>query len=244
MTQPVNDVTRLVELVRAGAMDQFVREAEDLEPADLADVLQELDDDERITAVRSLPSSISGPALAELPEGEHAEETLLALDPELASASEAAVALEAKAIVLGTGSDVRPTQTNIKRLRSIFARLPKPAVTLCWEPQGIWERAEILGHAREFEAIPVFDAARDALAPGPVAYTRIRALGASVVGPQLVDRLAAALRARRESFVVVEHAPSARRLRKELSERLGKGAAAGPQVRAVPGRLRAEDEEQ
>ena len=166
------------------------------------------------------------------------------LDPELESAIEAAVALEAKAIVLGTGSDVRPTQTNIKRLRSIFARLPKPAVTLCWEPQGIWERAEILGHAREFEAIPVFDAARDALAPGPVAYTRIRALGASVVGPQLVDRLAAALRARRESFVVVEHAPSARRLRKELSERLGKGAAAGPQVRAVPGRLRAEDEEQ
>ena len=75
----------LAELLRAGRMDEFVKRALDLEPADLADVLSSLDDAERLTAVRALPPEISGEALVEMPEEEHAEDTLAALEPEQAA---------------------------------------------------------------------------------------------------------------------------------------------------------------
>ncbi len=75
----------LAELLRAGRLDEFVRRALDLEPADLADVLSSLDDAERLTAVRALPPDISGEALVEMPEEEHAEDTLAALEPEQAA---------------------------------------------------------------------------------------------------------------------------------------------------------------
>jgi magnesium transporter len=75
----------LAELLRAGRLDEFVKQALELEPVDLADVLSSLDDDERLTAVRVLPPEISGEALVEMPEEEHAEETLAALAPEQAA---------------------------------------------------------------------------------------------------------------------------------------------------------------
>ena len=75
----------LAELLRAGRVDEFVKRALDLEPADLADVLSSLDDAERLTAVRALPPEISGEALVEMPEEEHAEDTLAALEPEQAA---------------------------------------------------------------------------------------------------------------------------------------------------------------
>ena len=71
----------LAELLRAGRLDEFVRRALDMEPADLADVLSSLDDEERLTAVRALPPEISGEALVEMAEEEHAEDTLAALEP-------------------------------------------------------------------------------------------------------------------------------------------------------------------
>jgi magnesium transporter len=71
----------LVALVREGHTSAFVERAYDLEPADLADVLAALDDDERIRLVKALPAELSSQALVELPEHEHAEETLAALDP-------------------------------------------------------------------------------------------------------------------------------------------------------------------
>ncbi len=75
----------LAELLRAGRIDEFVKRALDLEPVDLADVLSSLDDDERLTAVRALPPEVSGEALIEMPEDEHAEDTLAALGPEQAA---------------------------------------------------------------------------------------------------------------------------------------------------------------
>ena len=75
----------LPELLRAGRIDEFVRRALELEPADLADVLSSLDEDERLTAVRALPPEVPGEALIEMPEEEHAEDTLAALDPEQAA---------------------------------------------------------------------------------------------------------------------------------------------------------------
>ena len=75
----------LPELLRAGRMEEFVKRALTMEPADLADVLSSLDEAERLTAVRALPPEISGEALVEMPEEEHAEDTLAALEPEHAA---------------------------------------------------------------------------------------------------------------------------------------------------------------
>ncbi|MDZ4675497.1 MAG: magnesium transporter [Gemmatimonadota bacterium] len=75
----------MVELVRAGRLDDFVRLAHDLEPVDLGDILAALGDDERLEVVRRLPPSLSGEAMVEMPEEAHAEEMLAALDAETAA---------------------------------------------------------------------------------------------------------------------------------------------------------------
>ncbi len=75
----------MVDLVRSGEIPVFVRRAHDFEPADLADVLAALDEDERLEVVQALPPELSSQALAELPEEAHAEETLAALSPERAA---------------------------------------------------------------------------------------------------------------------------------------------------------------
>lgn len=81
MTAPADHVQSMVELARAGDIDAFVRRAHDLEPADLADVLSALDDEQRLRVVAALPPELSGEALVEMPEGEHAEATLARLRP-------------------------------------------------------------------------------------------------------------------------------------------------------------------
>jgi magnesium transporter len=85
MSAPPFDAAAMAELVRAGRMALFVERAHDLEPADLADVLASLDEDERVAAVRALPPELSSQALAEMPVEEHAGETLAALAPEQAA---------------------------------------------------------------------------------------------------------------------------------------------------------------
>jgi magnesium transporter len=85
MSTASNHVERMVELVRNGEITLFVRRAHDFEPADLADVLAALDEDERVAVVQALPAELSSQALAEMPEGAHAEETLAALSPERAA---------------------------------------------------------------------------------------------------------------------------------------------------------------
>ncbi len=85
MSAPPFDAAAMAELVRAGRMALFIARAHDLEPADLADVLASLDEDERLAAVRALPPELSSQALAEMPVEEHAGETLAALAPEQAA---------------------------------------------------------------------------------------------------------------------------------------------------------------
>jgi magnesium transporter len=75
----------MVDLVRTGKITVFVRRAHEFEPADLADVLSALNEQDRLTAVQALPPELSSQALAEMPEEEHAEETLAALAPERAA---------------------------------------------------------------------------------------------------------------------------------------------------------------
>ncbi len=81
MSQPTEQVERMVDLVRKGEITVFIRRAHEFEPADLADVLAALDEEERLAVVQALPAQLSSQALAEMPEEAHAEETLAALDP-------------------------------------------------------------------------------------------------------------------------------------------------------------------
>ncbi|MEO6068612.1 MAG: magnesium transporter [Gemmatimonadales bacterium] len=71
----------IAELVRTGHIDAFVSAAHELEAADLGEVLSSLDDTERLVAVSALPPELSGEALAEMPEEDHAEDTLAAMHP-------------------------------------------------------------------------------------------------------------------------------------------------------------------
>lgn len=81
MSIPAVQIDAMIALARAGALDEFVRRAHDLEAADLADVLAALDEDQRLAVVRALPPELSGEALIEMPSEAHAEETLAALPP-------------------------------------------------------------------------------------------------------------------------------------------------------------------
>jgi uncharacterized protein YecE (DUF72 family) len=180
-------------------------------------------------------------AVGELVEGPE-------LDAALATSLEAAIAVEARCIVLATPPTVRPTAQNRKRLLALFARLPQEGVVIAWEPAGIWERDEVVALARSARVIPVLDAAREIIPPGPIVYTRLRALGkGSALGAAAVQRVGEHLRGRREAFVIVEGAMDAARVRTGLLEALAKNKAkpaGGMLVKPLSSPLLAEDEEQ
>jgi hypothetical protein len=112
----------------------------------------------------------------------------------------------------------------------------------------MWEREDVIATARSIGIVPVFDAAREALAPGPVAYTRLRALGrAAVLGAATIERVAERLRKRREAFVVVDGAGEGSRVRTALMAEFTKKRSrptAPMVVRPAMPTLVAEDEEQ
>jgi uncharacterized protein YecE (DUF72 family) len=141
-----------------------------------------------------------------------------ALDDALAAALEVASAIEARCVVLRTPPTVRPTSANKKRIVALFARIAPEGTVRCWEPTGMWEREDVLATARSAGVLPVFDAAREALAPGPIAYTRLRSLGKSAaLGAATLDKVADRLKKRREAFVIVEGPRQASRVKAALT---------------------------
>jgi magnesium transporter len=81
MTQPLQSVPAMLALLREGRLEEFLARAPELESADLADVLAQLDEETRLEVVRRLPAEVSAGALVEMPAEAHAEETLAELDP-------------------------------------------------------------------------------------------------------------------------------------------------------------------
>ncbi len=75
----------MIALLREGQVSEFLARARLLEPADLADVLAQADEQERIEIVKLLPPDLTGEALIEMADEEHAEETLAALPAEHAA---------------------------------------------------------------------------------------------------------------------------------------------------------------
>lgn len=170
------------------------------------------------------------------------------LDEALAQSLDVARALEARCIVLVTPPSITPTELNKKRLEALVARIPHDAVTLAWEPRGVWEVEQAEPLAKKLGLVVVVDPAHDAPPKGPVAYLRLRGLGESTrLGPAALDKVANALRDRRDSYVVVEaDAPGkvAEGIRARLARKPSKLGGAGLVGRMPPAVLHPEDEEQ
>lgn len=182
------------------------------------------------------------PDVASLASTPEAEESLRAT-------LHVAAVLQARCVLLQTPPDVRPTAANKKKLAALFQKIPAEGTVRCWEASGLWEPEDVMATARSVRALPVLDAAQDELPPGPLAYTRLRAMGKAAATSRTLDRLAAALRGRREAFIVVEDPKEASAVRAALPALVAKaartlGTPAPMLVRPASAPLVAEDEEQ
>jgi len=74
--------TRLEELLKRGDIDELQELVENVHPSDLADILEDLDEEQRLRLIGLLPASTAGETLAEMEEVEHPEELLAQLEPE------------------------------------------------------------------------------------------------------------------------------------------------------------------
>jgi uncharacterized protein YecE (DUF72 family) len=155
--------------------------------------------------------------------------------------------VEARCLVVATPAAITPTELNKKRLAALVERLPHDAVTVVWEPHGIWESEESMAVAEKLDLVLVVDASREPAPKGAIAYFRLRGLGeATRLSPAALDKVAAELLPRREAYVIVEsRGPStvADVLRKKAVQRVHSSRTAGPVLRPRA-TLRAEDEEQ
>lgn len=169
------------------------------------------------------------------------------LDAALHQANAAATELEARCILVPTPPAVTPTDVNRKRLAALVERIPHDAVTLAWEPHGVWEIDDAARCARKLGLTLVVDPAREVVPPGAVAYFRLRGLGENArLSPAALERVANELRERREAYVVVETVgPSVvvEALRKNTARKPTTPRAAGAVLRPRT-MLHAEDEEQ
>lgn len=167
------------------------------------------------------------------------------LDDALAKSLEIARALEARCIVLVTPPSITPTDLNKRRLEAVLAKVPRDAVTVAWEPRGVWEVEQAAPVAQKLGVVLVVDAVHDAPPKGVVAYIRVRGLGESTrLGPAAIDRIADAVRGRRESYVVVESGAPAKVAEAIRSRAARRGTKGGVSTVVRPAVLRAEDEEQ
>ena len=123
----------------------------------------------------------------------------------LSRSRDAIARLQAQVVVLRTPASLRPTQANRNRIAKLREKLPADGLIAAWEPLGIWEPEDVLETGRATGWLPVFDATQDPLPPGPVAYTRLRALGMSTqLGGDRLGTVARQLMGRRECYVVAE----------------------------------------
>jgi uncharacterized protein YecE (DUF72 family) len=169
------------------------------------------------------------------------------LDAGLGQVAAMALELEARCILIPSPPSVTPTDANKKRLSALVDRIPHDAVTLAWEPHGVWETEDAARLAHKLGIVLVVDPAREPAPPGPIAYFRIRGLGESArLSPAAIERVARELRDRREAYVVIESigpAGVADALRKQAGRRVASLRAPSTVLRPRT-TLHAEDEEQ
>lgn len=92
---------------------------------------------------------------------------------------EAADALAVRALVFPTGAEVTTGQRDRDRLAAYFDRIPEVEGRLrVWAPAGLWEPDMAEAHARALGLVYGFDPLEAPVPAGPVAYGRLRAIGA------------------------------------------------------------------
>ena len=113
--------------------------------------------------------------------------------------------LEARWVVLQTGPTLTPSLRNRRRLEAVAARLPRESCRVAWESRGLWEPEQQEEVCASLGMTLVRDLRRGELPAGPVAYTRLRALGSgarvSTESAELVAERAAGLD---ELYVIFE----------------------------------------
>src|SRR6267142_72248 len=93
----------------------------------------------------------------------------------------------------------------LKASAALVDRIPHDAVTLAWEPRGIWETDEAAELARKLDIVLVVDPAREPAPAGAIGYFRLRGLGESTrLSPAVIDKVATDLASRREAYVIIE----------------------------------------
>jgi len=166
-------------------------------------------------------------------------------DAALESTLEMATLLESPVMVIHNPMSVTPTATNRKKLQQLVQRIPHDIVKLAWEPAGLWEEEDTRLIAADLGLVLIGDAARDPLAPGQTAYTRLRGLGDSRrLSLARMDKVLERLKPYREVFVIIEtDGPGAvaKAIRASAAE---VGDERPPRVRHVQYPMDAEDEEQ
>jgi hypothetical protein len=141
----------------------------------------------------------------------------------LEASVEAAVALQARCIVLRTPASIRPTRQNRERIAALAALLPRRGHVLAWEAAGIWQHEELAELCAVTGLLPVLDAAQEPLVAGPIVYTRIRAIGtAARLGEGGIRRVMEAVAGRRDAYIVADP-PIAAKLRSGLAAAGGGG---------------------
>jgi uncharacterized protein YecE (DUF72 family) len=171
----------------------------------------------------------------------------LELDAAVAQALAIAQAVEARCLLIATPPSVTPTDTNRKRLAALVDKIPHDAVTLAWEPRGLWEIEEATRVARKLDLVLVVDPVREPAPAGPVAYLRLRGLGeSSRLSPAAIEKIAVELESRREAYLIIEsQGPVAvidaldKRVARRVSPLKGPSVVLRPRTA-----LHAEDEEQ
>jgi uncharacterized protein YecE (DUF72 family) len=124
---------------------------------------------------------------------------------ELDAVRAAVDALQARCIVLRTPAEVTPASIWRDRIFKIVERFPRDATHFVWEPSGVWEAADAAALAQSWGVVVAVDASREPIAPGPVAYVRLRAIGETrSFGPIALERVVRAVGVRREVFAILE----------------------------------------
>lgn len=141
---------------------------------------------------------VAGPHLSSAKASDSAQK-------ELDGARAAMDALQARCFVLRTPAEVTPTRLWRGRIGKIVESVPHDVTNFVWEPAGLWELDDAAAQARSFDAVLAVDPAHDAVPRGPVAYLRLRALGATrSFGAAALDRIVHAVGARRDVYAVIE----------------------------------------
>jgi uncharacterized protein YecE (DUF72 family) len=130
-----------------------------------------------------------------------------AFEAEFEAMLETARVLEARLFVVPTSPDVTPSKLWRDRFAKLLERVPRDASTVVWEPSGLWEHEDAAVQAAKWGVVLAVDPSRDIVPVGPIAYARLRAVGATrSYSTAALEKIATAIGERRDAYVILETA--------------------------------------